>query len=381
MKKLFWVFCVLCVMTVFLPVKAEDQISEGAEECSLGVETDADFVYVYDPETEQILMDRGSEEQIYPASMTKLMTALTAADHISDWSETVTVTEDMLAGLYEAGASVCGYSVGMSVSLDELLHGALMVSGADAVNALAVYASGSIEAFVEEMNAKAESLGMSHTHFVNPTGLHDDNHYSTCRDIALLLKTCLENEKIRDVLGTVSYDSQLGTWTNMGFDYAITGYIGGKTGYTPEAGMCLAYGLEINGMNLLAVTAHGEGSYGSQFADAVTISSYLAENWKRETLYEAGDVIGTVKAEEVIGSHTEEVTADADIVLDVPEGCAAEVQIPDSVWVTGEDQIMTAYIDVTWEDKLISETALNYTVGRADDVLNRILCWFRGLFA
>ena len=169
-----------CAFSAIQPVHA----SYDSEETSQSIVSEK--AYVYDFETGQVLLDKGSTDRIYPASMTKIMTALVALNSGYDLSTPVTITSAMVEGLAEANASIVGYYIGDTPTMMDLLYGTILPSGADAVNALAYTIAGSIDSYVNMMNQEAQKLGMNDTHFVTPTGLHDDNHYSTCRDIAIL---------------------------------------------------------------------------------------------------------------------------------------------------------------------------------------------------
>lgn len=133
--------------------------------------------------TGEKIFDLRSQERMYPASMTKLMTALVAYEQIPDLQTKVTLDSAMFDPLYEEGASMAGFSAGEEVTAEDLLYGVLLPSGAECCIGLAEYVSGSEEAFVELMNQKAAELGMNQTHFCNPTGLHDENHYTTVSDL------------------------------------------------------------------------------------------------------------------------------------------------------------------------------------------------------
>ena len=146
------------------------------------------------------MMDKAASEQAYPASITKVMTAILAIENLPDLEEQLTIPEEMFAELTEQGASVAGFDPYEQVSVRSLLYGVLLPSGADACITLADHIAGSEDGFVQMMNDKASELGMEHTHFVNCTGLHDPQHYTTCEDIAALIAV-LSPERY------VSYDS------------------------------------------------------------------------------------------------------------------------------------------------------------------------------
>ena len=209
-----------------------------------------------------------SEERIYPASLTKVMTALVAIEKISSLQDTCVLEERMFEGLYEADASMAGFEVGERVKAIDLLYGALLPSGAECTNALAVMASGSVESFLDAMNRKAPQLGMKESHFVNTCGLQDEEHYSTCKDMAILMRVAIRNRTLRGVLETPVYTTDPTPEHPEGITFYSTLFqnlpdpevtageiLGGKTGYTNEAGLCLASFARVAGREYILVTA------------------------------------------------------------------------------------------------------------------------------
>lgn len=349
------------------------------------------YAYVYDPSTDQVLLDKAGDQKMFPASLTKMMTAMVVLDNNPDLSATVTITDEMLAGLYEANASVVGYSAGATPTVLDLLYGTILPSGADAVNALAFYTAGSVEAFVEMMNAKAADLGMSGTHFVNPTGLHDDNHYSTCHDMAALVEYAIQNETFRTIFETETYTDTTGitmeatvlpyTQTNH---ISMPGFLGDKTGYTLEAGHCMASYSELNGMNVIIITAQGmTGMYEpSHVYDASTILTWLNDNYSRKTVLENNAELDTFTASEVIGEKDVTVYSTEEIALDVRNDAQITVtnDIPDQIDVTNEKKVETANISILSNDEEIYSYTEQYTVPSSDDIFNKILIFLRDLF-
>lgn len=244
-----------------------------------------------------VLMDKSGSEQTYPASITKIMTAILAVENFSDLEETITIPEEMFASLTEQGASVAGFYPYEKVSVRSLLYGALLPSGADACIALAEKMGGSEEGFVQMMNDKAAELGLTGTHFVNCTGLHDAQHYTTCRDLAELMRYCLKNETFRTVIssrsytteatdshpeGITMYDSMFVKFDNSGISTTMeNGFIveGGKTGFTDEAGQCLASFGELGGTEYILVTTGAPAEMASEIMsvqDAQTVYSRIS---------------------------------------------------------------------------------------------------------
>lgn len=191
-------------------------------------------------------------QRVYPASTTKILTAYVALKH-GDLSATATVTEEELQ--LEQGSTICELSVGDTVSLEQLLYGLMLCSGNDAANVIADMISGSTEAFAELMNQEALALGATNSHFVNPHGLHNDDHYTTVYDMYLIFQAAIQNEQFVSIINSESHtgtftssDGQAVTknWRNSnkfinGEAKAPEGIqvVGGKTGTTGNAGYCL----------------------------------------------------------------------------------------------------------------------------------------------
>lgn len=226
-----------------------------------------------DLDTGKIMGEYRSRKRIYPASMTKIMTALLVIERAENLDESFSMPENLFAGLYNSGASMAGFWPGERVSVRDLLYGMLLPSGAEACVAVAEWMDGSEEAFVEKMNEKAAELGMKDTHFKNSTGLHSGNHYTTAADMALLLQYALENPQFREIFTSSIYTTQASDVRSEGFVMQSTLYnylgegefsggaiLGGKTGYTDEAGLCLASLARVDGKEYLLVTAGAEGT-------------------------------------------------------------------------------------------------------------------------
>ncbi len=236
----------------------------------------SEYVIMIDPEQGRIVAEKNPDSMIYPASMTKIMTLIVAYENCDNLYDTFTLTKEITDPLFVAGASVAGFEVGQPITIKDLLYGAALPSGGDATDALAVYTAGSIEAFVDMMNKKALSMGLSNTHFMNPSGLHHDDHYSTPHEIALILQYALNDPYLRENMSSRTYHAQA---TNEMNPDGITMYntmfsrlgnlaetevariIAGKTGYTNEGLNCLASVGEVKatGKEYIVVAAKAPG--------------------------------------------------------------------------------------------------------------------------
>lgn len=153
----------------------------------------------------QVLLDKNSEEVIYPASLTKMMTVLVAIEQIPSLQDEIVLPKNIFNDLYEENASVAGFLPNERLTIEDLLYGSMLPSGAEASIGLAEYAAGSERKFVKLMNDKAQQLGMKNTHFMNTTGLHHPDHYTTVKDMSLLLQYALTNDEFRNVYTAERY--------------------------------------------------------------------------------------------------------------------------------------------------------------------------------
>ena len=234
----------------------------------------------------KILGEINGDEQIYPASMTKIMTVIVAIENLKDLDEEITLTDEMFAGLYEQDATQAGFQPGENVRVIDLLYGAMLPSGAECCIALADTISGSEADFAELMNKKARKLGMENTHFCDSTGLHNPDHYSTVKDIAVLMKYCIKNDTFREIVETSRHSTGVTNIHPDGITYystmfknlsdpTVTGgkILGGKTGYTSEAGHCLASFAEIEGREYIFVSAGASGA-------GISVPAVLRWRWE-----------------------------------------------------------------------------------------------------
>ena len=199
-----------------------------------------------------IVYEKNADDKVYPASLTKIMTCMLALELCKDLAEEVTVTETALAGLDPDG-STASLQVGEVLTMEDLLYCIMLPSANDACCVVAEHLGGTIDAFVEKMNEKAQALGCTGTHFANPDGLHDDDHYTTARDLRRITEAALQNETFRTIVSTAVYevpatnlsDKRIVHTTNylmstaINPDYYYEKAKGVKTGYTSKAGRCL----------------------------------------------------------------------------------------------------------------------------------------------
>ncbi len=290
------VFCAGILIRQHTPSSKEKtkELSGGILESAIDLEhLYSPYVILLDADSGEILAGMNTQKRIYPASLTKIMTAVLAAEHTEDMEETVTLAAGMFEELYEQNASRAGFEPGEKVRLQDLFYGILLPSGAECCVAFADRISGSEEEFAKLMNQKAKELGMKDTHFCNSTGLHDPDHYSTVKDIGILLQYALQSDEFRTAFTAHSYTSSPSEWHVDGLTFYSTMFkkmesaeviggeiLGGKTGYTEEAGLCLASLARIRGKEYILVTAGADGSQETEpfhILDAVEVYDQVGE--------------------------------------------------------------------------------------------------------
>ena len=281
-----------------------------------GFDVDAESVYLINLDTGKVIYEKDADKKIYPASTTKIMTALLALENIPDLDapqvELKLYIQNALSG---TGASLAGILRGESFSPRELLYASMLPSGNEAAMMLGDYVGdGSLDYFAEMMNERAAELGAVNTHFVNASGMHDDDHYTTAYDMYLITKAALENETFRQIVSTRYYyagEDQNGNplhWNTTNFlispgsTYYYPYATGVKTGTTDEAGRCLVSTAEKNGYHYLMVMM-GAPQYDSNgekleenmvFKQSIALYDWAFGSFSNKTLIEKDLGVGEV---------------------------------------------------------------------------------------
>ena len=257
---------------------------------TLGEDFPSEFAVLADAETGDILAEKGSDVLLSPASMTKILTLLVAAEHITDWEQVFVMDRETADFCYRHDCSVVGYEVGEAVPARELLYGCILSSGADASLGLAVLSAGSQEAFVERMNEKAAELGLSEgAHFINCVGLYAPEHRCTARDMALILRAAMENELCREILTTKRFHTaatdfhpegqDLSNWFLRRIEDKDCGgveVLAAKTGYVAESGSCAAsFAQDAEGRGYLCVTGNAHSAWRAIYDHVEVYSHYV----------------------------------------------------------------------------------------------------------
>ena len=265
-----------------------------------GPDITSDTGILMDADTGVVLYNKGADEQRYPASITKIMTLLVAVEN-STMDEKVTFTETGVRNV-TADSSNIGTQVGEVLTMEDCLYALIIQSANDVAAQIAEHVGGTEQAFIDMMNQRAQEIGCTNTHFANSSGLPDDNHYSSARDMALIFREGLKNDTFRKVIGTPDYIIQP---TNMnsqqrilhthhpmfapesGFYYECC--IGGKTGTTVAAGHTLVTGATRNNTTYIAVTMRG-AELSNSCMDTTAMFNYAFENFTK-TEVDGGSVL------------------------------------------------------------------------------------------
>lgn len=294
----------------------------------------------------RVLYSKNLDERVYPASTTKIMTGILAIENLDNMDETVSATYEALKDITLEDSQM-GVLVGENLTVEQLIKSTLVYSANDSANVLAVRVGGSLDGFVDMMNQKAQELGMTNTHFANTCGLHDDNHYTTARDLAILAKYAMKNETFREIVKMPIYKipatnkytmERILVNTNLFLGTSRSTYhyyppaIGIKTGHTSQAGYCLVSAASYNDMEFLAIVMNcpdkdvREQAY--SYIDSKTLFEFGFNNYKHKDVAKVGDVVADSKVYEAKDDMRVAVTIEQDInaLISAREGSKDDIR-------------------------------------------------------
>ena len=375
------IICLLCAAVVL----ATPALAAAAPEHPVA----AKGAILYELNTDTVLLEQDADARLYPASTTKLMTALVAMEY-GNPEDIITVPAEAVDGLFELG-SASYLLAGEEISFMDLMEYMLIASGNDAANAMAIHISGSISAFADLMNNRAQELGCTNTHFVNPHGLHDEEHYTSARDLLRIAKAAMENPTIAEIVAkdevvlpitnkhpqtTTKYTTNYLISRKSTREYYYEGAIGIKTGTTTPAGLCLVAACVKGDYTYYTVVLgaeKGENGERNQFIETAKLFDYGAENFSQQVMLSSSEPIAEVpvrlsnEKDSVVVTPSENITAmlpnafetsDLTMKYTVEESVAAPVQAGD---VLGK--LTVSYEGKTWQlDLVASSDAARSTV-------------------
>ena len=255
---------------------------------------------IYNKTNDTILYDLNANEKVSIASLTKIVTTITALEIIDNVNEEVVITSTIL-NTVDPIASKAGLKVGDKLTYLDLLYASMLPSGADATNALAILSSDSIDNFVSKMNDLAKKLDLKNTHFVNVTGLDEDNHYSSAYDIMKILSYALENPTFKVIYTTKKYSLSNGLTIystlnkyNSSLKLDIENIIGSKTGFTLDAGYCLSSLTNIENQEIIVIVLNAPYDESYHLIDTVNLINFIQDNYSMQTLIKKDEIIKVI---------------------------------------------------------------------------------------
>ena len=261
---------------------------------ALNLDISSKNAILYNMDSGEVIYEKNSDEKVSIASLTKIMTALITLENVENLDERVIIIEKDFEGLIEANAVTAGFTKGEVVTYKDLLYGLLLPSGADAAKALARLVAGSEEKFIEKMNDKVKKMNLKQTNFSTVIGLDDVNNYSTARELSLIFKEALKNKNFKNILTTKEYTTSDGKLKFKStiqsnakkYNIDVPYILGGKTGTTTDAGLCLATIAKANNVNYMLVTlgALYDKKAPHNIEDAKVIYDYFIENYGNQKI-------------------------------------------------------------------------------------------------
>ncbi len=311
-KKIVLIILIIIIIGNLLPIYSfSENESDNIVENNVDIFNDisAPNILLAETHSGRILYERKIDKKIYPASLTKLMTAILVVENC-ELDEIVTVSENAVKSV-PSGYVNANLQVGEELTVEDLLNVMLIPSANDAANVLAEHVAGSIESFSSMMNTKAIELGCKGSNFTNPSGLQEKEHYTTVRDLYYISQKAIENETIKKIIGKTSYslpktnkyDSENRVFTTTNYmkrknlsNYYCDYCIGGKTGYTGDAKNCVIEFVQKDGIELIGIVM-GENAKikGQKFLDAKEMFEYVFKNYKNEQVSTKNEKYETVK--------------------------------------------------------------------------------------
>ena len=281
---------------------------------ALELNISSESAILYNLDSGEVLYEKNSDEVRQIASLTKIMTALVTIENVDNLDKQVILTKEDFAGLIEANAVQAGFTNGEVVTYKDLLYGLLLPSGADAAKAIARNVGGSEENFINKMNEKAKELNLKNTKFSTVIGLDDKNNYSTAKEVSIIFKEALKNKTFKEIITTKEYQTSDGKLTFKStiqsnakrYEIDIPYVLGGKTGTTSGAGLCLATIAKANDVNYMLVTlgALYDKKAPHNIEDAKIVYDYFIENYSNKIIVDKDKPFKKIK---VKYSNVEEI--------------------------------------------------------------------------
>lgn len=336
-KKVLSTILVLLIVVCALPFSVLAYETQGFE-----VESEAAILVSLD--TGDVLYEKRADERRFPASVTKIMTGVLLTEHCDDYSQVRTVTKENVESLFGSDLTVAGFVEGEKVTLEQCLNLLMVCSSADAANVIADYVEGKTgKDFVDLMNEKAKALGMNDTNYVNSTGLHDENHYTTINDLVKLCKYAVEVPKFLDICSQATYtlpktnkhnectyvttNFMINRYTNFYYEYVR----GIKTGFTTPAGRCVASTASKDGYNYLCIVMGGDNYKRTEFSDSINLYKWAFEDFTYKTVADTTAIIDEMKVERSTETDFVQLYPEKNVTVIMPKSIESDSIIYDVV--------------------------------------------------
>ena len=281
-----------------------------------GLEINSRNAILYNMNDKSVIYEKNSDDIVQIASLTKIITAITVIENIDDLEKEVTITSEMLQNL--EGYAKAGFKVEDKLTCLDLLYALMLPSAADAAQALAISTSGSIEEFSNLMNKKVSEIGVVNSKFDNPVGMDSENNYSTASDLAKILIYSLENETFKQIFNSNNYKIESldlevkKTLASYKTDTSII--IGAKTGFTYDAGLCLASTSTIDDVDYLLITLGADINSEYHAKDTINIYKYYSSNYGYINILNKNQLLKTIKVKHS-KQKTYDITSKEDVSL------------------------------------------------------------------
>lgn len=381
MKKLlsvFMAFLITVLMLAVAPVSAfASETVKPMYSVTSTVYADAYMLINLDDDSYPVIAAKNADKRKFPASLTKIVTAMVVLNNVPDITAKTTVSKPAIEALYGTGAQVAGLHIGDEITIEELLYLTMVHSACDACQVLAEYVAGDVPTFVQMMNDWVKSIGCDDTNFVNPDGLHDENHYTTAHDMATITLEALKNETFTKISSTQLYEYNNTTFVHTNFmmdKFHVSYYYqyaqGIKTGSTSEAGYCVITKASKDGYNYLAVVMDSPikklKGYDTKcsFIDAASLFDWAFDGLKYSTVIRKNDVVTEVPVEDGKDADTLQLVSKADVTTLVPTSLDPSAVVIEPVDppevlkapITQGDEICTA--NIIYADQVIATANL-----------------------
>jgi len=389
-KVIYLIFLIIFIISLIFPnyalaenmlINQSSNVESMQEEKDVFEDITAPNLLLAETNTGRIIYERNADEKIYPASLTKLMTAILVVENC-ELDEIATVSENAVISV-PSGYVNANLQVGEELTVEDLLYVMLIPSANDAANVLAEHVGGNIESFSTMINSRAKELGCTGSNFTNPSGLHQEEHYTTTRDLFLISQKAISNSLIKKILGTTTYSlpstnkytgtKRTFTTTNYMIRKSLTKYycdycIGAKTGYTEYAKNCVVEYAEKDGIELTVIVM-GENAKvkGQKFLDAKEMFEYVFKNYENNQVAKQNEKYETAR----VNNGTKD-TRDLEVIykdnLNILKAKDDNTQIEKSVEYTNlkapiqkgdiVGKITYKYDEITYETELIANSTV-----------------------